>query len=177
MKKLMLSALLVGAVAAAYGQGQVQLNNLDNTSSTVSSTTGGQFYLNGALINQDFNVVFLAGSTAGNQTVLASFIGAGAVGDNLFGQGTFFDASGQSYPVAGVPSGNAVFTIQAWIGSATDFASATTKGTVTYNQRVSDSTASPPPTAPSLVDMPSVNLTAVPEPSTFALAVWVLLRC
>jgi len=173
MKKLMLSGLLAGLAVAAYAQGTVQLNNLDNTSSTVNSSTGGQFYLNGALIGQDFNVVFLAGP-AGNLTAVASFIGASATGDNLFGAGTFFDSSGASYAIAGVPSGNATFEIDAWTGSATTYAGAVSAGaphaTATFLQRLADPSASPPPTAPSLVDMPSLNLVAVPEPGTFALA-------
>jgi hypothetical protein len=64
-------------------------------------------------------------------------------------------------------------TIQAWLGNATSYATAVTKGTATYNQRLADPSVSPPPTTPSLVDMPSIVLSGaapVPEPSTFALA-------
>src|SRR5438552_2533325 len=124
MKKLILSGLLAGLAVAAYGQGQLQLNNSDNPqSATASSTSGGLFFLDTGSgpnkITVDFNAVFLNGSTT-----IASFIGAAATGDNTtFGvPGQFFDLSGQSYSIAGVPSGTFNLTIQAWIGSATDYA-------------------------------------------------------
>lgn len=169
----MLSGILAALTVAAYGQGTLQLFNTDNSqASTPSSTTNGLFFLDtgsgAAKINQDFNVVFRNGAT-----VIASFIGAGAVGDNTtFGvPGAFFDITGTTYTIAGVPSGTFPLTIEAWIGSATDFASATTKGSATYQQRVADPTAQPPQQTPSLIDMPSITLVGVvPEPSTFALA-------
>ena len=173
MKKLILSGLLAGLAVAASGQGILALNNADNPStSTTSATSGGLFFLDTgsgpAKIATDFNAVFLNGTTT-----IASFIGNGAIGDNGAGPGYFYDSSGTVYTIAGVPSGTFPLTIQAWIGTATDYASATTKGTVTYNQRVADPTAQPPPLASTLVDMPSLILSGaapVPEPSTFALA-------
>jgi hypothetical protein len=180
MKKLLLTTLLAGITALAYGQGQVQLFNSDNASANPGSgaTSGGLFFLDTgsgpALVGTDFNVVFTMGPASGPTTTV-SFIGTQsggpANGDNAFGPGTFFDLSGSSYPVPGVPNGTCTMTIQAWTGSSATYAGATFKGTATYSQRVSDSTISPPPTAPSLVDMPSIIMTgSVPEPSTFALA-------
>jgi len=173
MKKLILTSLVAGLAAVAYGQGQLSLNNSDNNFATVTptSTSGGAFYLDTGSgpnkITVDFNAVFITGTTT-----IASFIGAGANGDvTTFGTpGQFFDLSGNNYTFG--PNGTIPLTIQAWLGSATDYASAVTKGTATYNQRISDSTLPQPPPAATLVDMPSIILQggATPEPSTFALA-------
>lgn len=175
MKKLLLSGLLAGISVAAYSQGIVALNNADNANTaSASATTNGLFFINTGsgpvLISQDFNAVFLAGTDAAHLTTIASFIGANAANDNAAGPGYFFDTSGASYAVPGVLSGDATFVVQAWIGNFADYASASTKGTSTFLQRVVDPSGSPPPTAPSLTGLASVTLSSVPEPGTFALA-------
>jgi hypothetical protein len=174
MKTPFLTALLSCLVVAAYAQGYLVLNNIDNSSSAPSTaTSGGLFFLdtgNGPqLITQDFNAVFFIGPASGPTTTF-SFVGAAAGEDNVFGPGYFFDLSGNSYPIPAVPKGSCTMTIQAWLGPADSYVSATTRGTATFQQRVADSTALPPPVPPSLVDMPSIVLTQIPEPNTFALA-------
>src|SRR5439155_22624957 len=126
MKKLLLTALVSGLAIAAYAQGAVGLNNLDNPTSTPTSTSGGQFYLDTGsgpvLINQDFNAVFIMGPASG-PTITDSFIGSGAAADNLCGPGTFSDPSGNPPPaVPGVASGSCTMTIRAWLGSSTTYA-------------------------------------------------------
>jgi hypothetical protein len=176
MKKLLLIGLLAGLAVSAYAQGLVALNNIDNSSSAPSTaTSGGLFFLDTGSgpnpITTDFNVVFTMGPASGPTTTV-SFIGAAAAGGN-FGPGLFYDSSGNGYAVPGQPNGSCTMTIQAWLGSSTTYAGAVTKGTATFQQVLADPTAVPPPTPPSLIDMPSIILSGaapVPEPSTFALA-------
>src|SRR5215471_10107654 len=107
MKKLLLSGLLTGLTVSAFAQGRVALDNINNTSTSPTATSSGLFFFNtGAgpvLANTDFNAVFYAGTSAASLQPIASFIGAGAVGDNALGSGTFLDPTGNSYAIAGVP--------------------------------------------------------------------------
>jgi len=170
MKKLLLTALLVGLAAGAYAQGQVNLDNNANTSTSTSATTGGLFFLNTGsgpvLINQDFNASFFGGSDSANLTLLRTFSGASAAGDNAFGAGTFTDPQGVAATVVGATTVG-FFRIDAWIGASPDFAGATTRGS---SGIFSNPVATPPTPPPDFTSMPAVIIVGVPEPSTFALA-------
>lgn len=178
MKKLILTGLLAVAVTSAFAQGQVTLRNIFNSDTSLSATTNGLFFLKpdaatpAALINTDFNAVFYGGASAGSLSVLGSFIGAGAQGDNAAGPGTFFSSTIATVP--GVPSGSGTFKVEAWIGPETTFAAAVAAnravGTLTWSNPVGNPAANPPDVPPDLVGMGAVLISAVPEPSTFALA-------
>jgi hypothetical protein len=180
MKKLILTGLLVGAVTSAFSQGQVTLRNILNSDTSPTASANGLFFLDtdgpgGAaptLIGSDFNAVFYGGPNSGSLQVLASFIGASAVGVNAAGPGTFFSSTIATVP--GVPSGTGTFKVEAWIGPETTFAEAQanlrSSGQLTFQNPVGNPLATPPDVPPDLTGMGAVILTAVPEPSTFALA-------
>jgi len=172
MKKLILTGLLVGVVASAFAQGQVTLRNIFNSDTSPTAAVNGLFFLDtgsGAVpITSDFNAVFYGGANAGSLNQLASFVGAGAAGDNAAGPGTFFSSTIATVP--GVPSGTGTFKVEAWLGSALSYAAASgAKGTLTWVNPVGNPAASPPDVPPDLTGMGAVVL-VIPEPSTFALA-------
>jgi hypothetical protein len=181
MKKLILTGLLVGAVTSAFSQGQVTLRNILNTDTSPTATANGLFFLDpdapgtgqpAQLIASDFNAVFYGGANASSLNLLASFIGAGANGVNAAGPGTFFSSTIASIP--GVPSGTATLKVEAWLGNFPSYQAAfdagAAVGTLTWVNPLGNPAASPPDVPPDLTGMGAVVLTAVPEPSTFALA-------
>jgi hypothetical protein len=179
MKKLLLTALLVGLAAGAYAQGQVALDNNVNTNPSATATTGGLFFLNTGggpvLINQDFNVSFYGGSDSTSLTLLRSFFGATATGDNAFGMGTFTDPQGVAATIPGATT-VAFFRIEAWTGAATSWGAASSRNAPNLanptvgGEIFSNPVATPPGTPPDFTSMPAITISAVPEPSMFALA-------
>lgn len=176
MKKLLLSALLVGLTASAFAQGQIALDNNANSNPSPTATSGGLFFLNGTLINTDFNAAFYGGTDAANLTLIHSFSGSAAQGSSAAGPGTWTDPSAISYVIAGATT-TAFFQIEAWTGTATSYAAAIAAGAQgTFGARssvFSNPVAAPPSTPPDLTGMPGINLTTlsiIPEPGTFALA-------
>jgi len=180
MKKLLLSALLVGLTASAFAQGQINLDNNQNTNGSPAATTSGLFFLNNgsstAPINQDFNAAFYGGTDATSLALIATFSGANAVGSSGAGPGTWTDPSASSYIIPGSTT-TAFFRIEAWTGPATSFAaavSAAAQGTFGVSSGIfSNPVGFPPASPPDLVNMPGLTLSSlaiVPEPSTFALA-------
>jgi len=175
MKKLLLIGLVTVAAEAAHAQGAVALDNIYNTSISRSATANGLFFMDNGngphLINQDFNAAFYAGTDSANLTLIRSFSGAAAAGDNAFGPGTFIDPSGNCAVIAGATN-MAFFRIEAWLGSATSYATANfPKGA----SPVFSNPVTVPPFGPAeFTEMPAVCLGplegCVPEPGTFALA-------
>jgi len=183
MKKLLLSAMLVGLAAGAYAQGagSVLLANNNNTTTSPTATTDGLVFLDSGggpvLMNADFNVA-LFGFTD-SATVLAhpvaSMTGSAATGDNLFGAGTFTDFTSTAWPVDGTTTAStgAFFILQAWIGAFSSYAQATGNGAPAGQVSFSNplgGVGAPPSTTPQLSSMPALIMSQVPEPSTFALA-------
>jgi hypothetical protein len=170
MKSFFLGLLVIGSATGAYAQGFVFLDNINNTATSPSATSGGLFFINtGAgpvLQNGDFNAAFYGGTDSANLSLIASFSGAAAVGSGGFGPGFWLDPTGKSYPIPGSTT-SAFFQIQAWMGTATSYASATgAKGqSAVFNNPV----AQVPTPPPDFANMPAVIM-VVPEPSTFALA-------
>jgi hypothetical protein len=184
MKKLLLSALLIGLTAGAYAQGtgagSVLLANNGNGDQSPSATANGLVFLNGALTTTDLNVALFGftDSTSVLQHPVASMVGSAAAGNSLFGSGTFTDLSSTAYAVDGTTTAStgAFFILQAWVGGASSYSAALAAGapagqTIVFANGLGG-VGSPPSTTPQLVGMPGLNLTAsaVPEPSTFALA-------
>ena len=173
MKAFFLSLPVIGIAAGAYAQGFIFLDNINNTDTSLKATSGGLFFNVGLqLFSGDFNAAFYGGTDSHNLQLIASFWGASAVGDGAFGPGTFLDPTGRSYPVPGTTatSTSAFFMVQAWTGTATSFAAASSSFTCVGQSFVfSNPVAAPPAPAPDLTGMPAVPLAACPEPSTFAL--------
>ena len=176
MKKLLTTGLMVGLAVSAFAQGQINLDNNANTSTSPTATSNGLFFFDadgpggpGApiLANTDFNVSFYGGSDAASLVLLRTFVGGTAAGGNAFGAGTFTDPQGAAATIVGATT-TAFFRIDAWTGSANDYASANAlRGT---SGVFSNPIAGPPNTPPDFTSMPAVVLNPVPEPSTFALA-------
>jgi hypothetical protein len=174
MKTLLASGLFSALAISAFAQGQIVLDNNQNTNTSYTATSGGLFFLGNQPIAQDFNVAFYGGSDSANLSLLASFFGAAAAGDTAAGPGTFTDLSGQFFSVPGVPSGNGWFRIEAWLGPATSFNAAIVSGSpgcfAVFQNPVADPTVAPPQTPPDFVNMPAIDIYCIPEPSAFALA-------
>ncbi len=179
MKKLLLIALLSGGVAAgAYAQGLIALDNdAFIPSATVTSTSGGLFYLLTGKTSGDFNAAFYGGTDSANLTLIASFSGAAAAGSGFFGDGTWTDPTGKTYYIPGLEnapaysSGTAWFRVEAWTGNATSYEAAIASGSSFYGASTFQNPwASVPNIPPDLVGMPSICMCPIPEPGTFALA-------
>ena len=179
MKKLLLSAMLVGLAAGAFAQGQINLSNGSNSGTGPTSANGGLFWIDAdgpggnapALINTDFNVNFYGGSDANNLVLLKSFVGSG--GGAALGAGSFLDLTGVPVSIPGALT-SGFFRVEAWTGGST-FAGGTLKNQDTFSTVFSNPLGNPnaqPPGLPTdLTGMPGIVLTtAIPEPSTFALA-------
>jgi hypothetical protein len=177
MKKILLSAMLVGLAAGAYAQGQINLGNISNSGTGPTATTGGLFWLDtdGAagpnapvLIGTDFNVDFYGGSDANSLVLLKSLVasGGGAAG----GPGTFLDLSGQAVTIPGTTT-SGFFRIDAYSGGSTFATAAFNASSPVFNNPLGNSAASPPGTPTDFTGMPAVVLLpTIPEPGTFALA-------
>src|SRR5437867_681770 len=110
MKKLLITALLSGGIAAgAYAQGLVALDNdAANPNATSTATSSGLFFLQAIAggpivkISGDFNAAFYGGTDSTSLSLIASFSGAAAVGSSFFGDGTWTDPNGKTYTVPGL---------------------------------------------------------------------------
>jgi hypothetical protein len=170
MKKLFLSLLLIGTAAGAYAQGLIAVDNNGNSNPSTAATSGGLFFLGTTPINSDFNVTLLGGTDSTALSVIATL--AGQQGVTAFGNGTFTDQTGNTYPVPGTTTASttAFFQIQAWTGSAASYAAAVAAGAPNGISTIfANGVAAAPTPTPDLTGMPAVII-AVPEPSSFALA-------
>jgi hypothetical protein len=180
MKKLILSVTAIaGFSVGALAQGTITFDT--------SSSTTGLVSISGVLDTAtDINAELLYSSTATGTfspvvTLLlsssASTTDIGQVGyatgditDD--GNGTLYSDQGASFILPGIaPSATGYFEIEGWLGSSQTYAGATgAKGTTAVFAEVLTSASSP--TQASLDQAPALNLvtTAVPEPSTLAMA-------
>jgi len=178
MKTLVLSLAVTGLATSAFAQGAaIALDNNNNNNPSPTATSGGLFFVDDGggphLITQDFSAAFYGGTDSANLVLIQSFFGPATLGDNAAGPGTFTDLSGTGYPVAGTTtaSSSAFFRIEAWVGTFTTYAAASAAGTYSVSSApFVNSVKAPPDAPPDFVSMPALILTAVPEPSTFALA-------
>ena len=173
MKSAVLATMIAWVIQTAHGQGQLVLYNVSNSSTNPSAPRNGLFWLSTggtpALINQDFNAAFYAGTDSSSLSPLATFLLANgtAVGDNAGGPGTFVDQAGRGYTFA---SSTFVFLqIQAWTGNFDSYAAAVSGGAAAAQSPIFANRVDVPPGSPAeLTGMPGIILT-VPEPATFAL--------
>src|SRR5262249_3700258 len=158
-----LSLPVIGIAAGAYAQGFIFLDNINNTNTSPTATSGGLFFtvVSGVfppvgLITGDFNAAFYGGTDSAHLQLIASFYGAAALHAGDFGPGTFLDPTGRSYPVPGTTatSTSAFFMIQAWTGTATSYATAFCL--VGQSPVFSNPVSADPNTVPDLTGMPAV---------------------
>jgi len=170
MKKLLLSAMLVGLAVGAYAQGQINLSNASNSGTGPTATTGGLFWLDSgsgpALLNTDFNVNFYGGSDANNLVLLKSLVNSG--GGAALGAGTFLDLAGTPVSIPGAPT-SGFFRIDAWLNATTFDTASIRSSSPVFSNPLGNPAATPPGLPTDFANMPAVVL-VIPEPSTFALA-------
>jgi len=149
-RKVLYLALLVGLPHTGCPQGRITLDNLSNTSTNISATANGLFWLAAGgtptLIIQDFNAAFYAGTDSSSLSPLATFLlsDGTAAGDNSGGPGTFADPTGKEYTVG---FSSAFFQIQAWTGNFNSYASAIIGGAATAQSSVFSNPLGIPPAA------------------------------
>jgi hypothetical protein len=165
---------------------------------TPTSTSGGLVFLNGVLdIGTDINLAVFWGTSAGttttalnidpggsggywsltiNDTTGASAGSAPGAGDITdYANGAILDPNGNSYAVPTQAAGTTVWLeIEGWTGTATSYnavtssgATAGLRGTSIFSETLVSNSTVP---QPDVHTMGSLNLTAVPEPTTLALA-------
>jgi len=184
MKKQILTLLAItGFACGALAQGTVYFDNSNGNAGGSAATTGGLFYINvGGVVSalsQDMNYTFLGGTAANSLSVLVTSYGTASTGDS-FGGGVIIDNGGNAFPVpSSTPGGTAFLEIQAWTGSGSSYAvGSTTAGnyfgdTGVFTGPLGNNVVSGVPQPGRYLDtMPSLvlNLVAVPEPTTLALA-------
>ncbi len=183
MKKQILTGIIaLGTAAGALAQGTITFDNGNqNASPTLGDQNHGSIYVNGALLNQDINLTFLAGPTAGSlatQVTLLLKDGSGAGDNTLLGNaGQFLDTTGGVYTLGVAGGAVAFYDVEAWLGQDTSYAAALLDGSATGTSGVfsgaTGASGSPPGPPNSVGDyMPSFNVAATitPEPTTLALA-------
>jgi hypothetical protein len=193
MKKLILSvSAITGLALAGHAQGYMTFGSTSNSGNGAGpgATTGGLVFLNGLLnTTTDVNlellvnnggvftpvVTLLLSSSNFNTTTnpAAGQIYAAAADITAEHNGTILDPTGSAYQVPGSSPGvAATFEIEGWLGAnesslaAAAAAGLATGTTGTFTETPSGATGP----YPGVANMPSLNLTSVPEPSTLAMA-------
>jgi len=191
MKKLILSTLAVGSLAVtSFGQGVIYFDGSNNSSTSPTATSEGQVFLNGVLdTTTDINAELVYGTSAGNVSIANSVVTLllsssatqgnstlgetlSAAGDVTFFPGQLYDNSGTAYQFPTIAAGTSVFfDVYGWTGNYSSYAAALAGGALTGSSGVfSESLASATGTANDIEGMAALNLQAVPEPTTMALA-------
>jgi len=154
--------MLMGLSATIYGQSVF----FDNTSP-------GSGLVLGALPSDQINGTLMGGPVGGSLVPIVTLTGGALL--NL-GGGLVYDGSGQSYVIPGVAANSqASLHMQFWVGNFPTYTAALAGLALTADSPMySNPTGGGgvPPTVPAgaMANMPTVTLTAVPEPSTLALA-------
>jgi len=182
MKKLILSVTALAALStAAMAQGIITID---------ATQGGGPITIKGALdTTQDINfeLLYSATGTAGTFSPVATLLLSSAVsaptgspanpgqiytgvGDITgVGTGYLYDLSGAAFGI-GAAGATVYFEAEAWIGTdsyaTSPLRNNTTSGTV-FTEVLSAATS---PISANLNNLPALDLTAVPEPSTLAMA-------
>jgi hypothetical protein len=191
MKKTILSAIAIaGLTATGFGQGVIYLDGSNNNNASLAAASEGQVFLNGVHdTGTDVNATLLGGASAGSLVPIVTLLlsdstttanttpggnqpAAGDITD--FNAGNIFDASGVGYVLSTVAvGGTGFFQIEAWTGIFSSYAAAQAgpNGTLAGITSVfTEVMASPTGTANDIENAGALNLVAVPEPTTLALA-------
>jgi len=180
MKKLILTLALSGGVAAgAFAQGLINVDNVNNTSSSQAATSLGLVFQGNAPFNGAFSVSVEGGASAGTATnpiVTLLHLGGGAgllTGGDIGAPGQFLDSNGANYAIPGVALNAVAFLdVQFWTGSSTSYAAAmVAPGAFIADSGVFQNPTGGGGTVPpqDLLGLPAVTLTSVPEPGTMVL--------
>src|SRR5438105_1846162 len=100
MKRLLLFILcFLGAAVSAYAQGAlITIDNNQNSDPSPTATSYGLVFLprdgHIAPIQQDVNIALYGGTDSTSLSLIGTFYGPAAIGDNAAGPGTFTDLSG-----------------------------------------------------------------------------------
>jgi len=187
MKKLILSVTALAACSVgAYAQGTITFNGKLNANTSPSATSGGEVFIGGVLdTTTDINAELLYSSTQNGTfspvvtLLLSSSASAstpalgqisGASGDVTDFPGHLFDPSGNTYQFNAIGVGaTAYFEVEGWLGTSSTYDTTVAHGTTAvFSETLTSPTAQP---QASIDQMPALNLTtAVPEPSTLAMA-------
>ena len=195
MKKILAITLLAtGMAACSNAQGTFVMDSLANAGNpSPTSTSGGLVFIQGVLdTTTDVSLALLWGTSSSSVTTVYNLDpGAANVPANtswLLGQstgggditsyanGAIFDPNGLTYHFPTVAAGSQVWMIlEAWTGTATDFASVVPNAgngvyagaTGPFAVTLSLSSA---PVQADISPMGSLNLVAVPDPTSLALA-------
>jgi hypothetical protein len=192
MKKLILSVTAVaGFSMASFAQGVIYFDGSNNSSTSLAATSEGEVFISGVLdTSQDINVELLAGSSASTVTTpvvtLLLSVTQGSTSPatgqvlpagsdiTLYGSGVLYDNNGLGYQISGTSSGaTEYFEVEGWLGNYSSLAAAQAAGqkvgtTAPFAEVLTSATGE----ANDIEGMPALNLTAtaVPEPSTLAMA-------
>ncbi len=191
MKRKILSGIAIAGLATcAFGQGVILQNTANSGGS--AATSNGLLYKNvGGVVslfdgyNYNIGATVLGGSSVGSMVAIGTFYPGNNGGNAFTGAdlGKFtLGALGATTTISGVGAGGLAFIeIQFWdynsplaTGTYTSYAAALAGGDytaqVTFSNATGGPATSPPSTPVALTGMPSVILSQVPEPATFALA-------
>jgi len=186
MKKVVLTSVMtLGLALGALGQGAVVIDN-NSANGYLDNLTAGSHYsgpigfelwfkngsaadsainsLNGVNSTQAYNLLAADGFTLATHVTGKTASGGVVAGIGEVDMATVNRAAN---------GGNAVLGIVFWTGNGNALSSATTGGVLTFVNATSDYTVPAPntPLPPGLDSWdPSLVMTAVPEPGTFALA-------
>jgi hypothetical protein len=191
MKKLILSVTALAACSVGtYAQGVITFAGNNNSNTSPTATSGGEVFINGVLdtatdinaellysstINGTYSpiVTLLLSSSASASTPALGQI-SGAAADITTGKnGTLIDPSGNSYQIPNLASGTAVyFEVEGWTGTGVNsLPSPSATEAVGVTAPFSEVLSGALPPLANINNMPALNLTtAVPEPSTLAMA-------
>jgi hypothetical protein len=175
MKKLLITTVLTAGFAAGLFAQGITIENDQGNAGALGATSGGLFYINGVAAVDNISITVLGGLTSGSLSPLITltpadfFLPAGTPGQ-------YIDYLGNVVGPASLGDNQPFFVeLLAWTGSAASFGAAQSDpGAFLADSGVfsnpSGGGGSPPTTPATLTGMPSMNLVAVPEPATFALA-------
>jgi hypothetical protein len=191
MKKLILSVTAVaGFSMAGFAQGGLYFDGSQNSSTSLAATSEGEVFISGVLdTSTDINaellynngtsfvpvVTLLLSSNNSNPstvgTIGQTYTGIGTITD--YGTGVLYDPTGTEYVIPGDPAGTVVsLEVEGWLGNYSSLALAQAAGQkVGTTAPFTETLVAVPGTANDIEGMPALNLTtAVPEPSTLAMA-------
>jgi len=188
MKKLILSVTALAACSVgAYAQGTVTFDGSSNVNPSPTAPSSGLVFINGVVDTKtDINAELLYSTTPGGTfspvvTLLLSSSNvpttptlgqiASATSDITFdANGTLLDTSGQTYQFPTIASSTAVyFEVEGWLGNSSSYPPAGSVAEGTSGVFSGILSGQNPPYL-NVIGMPALNLVAVPEPSTLAMA-------
>jgi hypothetical protein len=200
MKKLLLTAIAASAAAVTYGQGTIVVNNYDNTGvyngnggSTANPTFSSAVTQNGlifttdvssqegtlggtagsTLLGADFSWALYGGATDSSSalTLITSETGSAITGDNInWGQ---LQGGANAVNITGTTASSTVYLeLFVWEGNTfSTYAAAVAGGDFVGDSGVfANSSGGGANPAVALTGLPDMELTAIPEPGTLALA-------